>query len=204
MKNRNGFTLVEIIATIVIIGVLSLVTVPAINRYITNSRKDSFVELGKNYINAYKTALISKNLAAKDNDNLTCKLPNIGAYTMIRIENIELENGQLVSPFKRSLASNNAGSRGFVLAINVSDDNKGTGTKDKIVYFFAAVDAGKNGVDQFISEEELSRNNVKRGTANTDRNTNYKKGLLGQITLQSSGKYTGNYSYYMECGGSYE
>lgn len=204
MKNKKGFTLVEIIATIVIIGVLSLVSVPAINKYITNSRKDAFIELGKNYISSYKTALIGKNLSSKTNPNITCKLPPIGSYTITGIENIELEGENTKSPFKHSLAPSNDGSRGFVLVVNVSNNNKGTGVKDKYVYFFAAIDAGKNGIDQFISEEELSRDIVKRQTANTDTTTNYKKGLLGKIILTSSSKYSGSYSFYMECGGLYE
>ena len=42
MKNRKGFTLIEVIAVIIIIGVMMLVAVPNVTSYILNSRKASF------------------------------------------------------------------------------------------------------------------------------------------------------------------
>ena len=43
MKNKKGFTLVELLAVIVILGVLLLIAVPSITGVIENSRKNSFV-----------------------------------------------------------------------------------------------------------------------------------------------------------------
>ena len=55
MKNNKGFTLVELLAVIVIMGILMIVAIPAVTRTIENSRKDSFVDIAKSYTNAVRT-----------------------------------------------------------------------------------------------------------------------------------------------------
>ena len=41
--NKKGFTLVELLAVIVILGVLLLIAVPSVNNIINNSRKKAFL-----------------------------------------------------------------------------------------------------------------------------------------------------------------
>ena len=49
MKNSQGFTLVELLAVIVIMGILMMIAIPSITRTIENSRKDTFVDIAKCY-----------------------------------------------------------------------------------------------------------------------------------------------------------
>ena len=49
MKNNKGFTLVELLAVIVIMGILMMIAIPSITKTIEKSRKDSFVDIAKSY-----------------------------------------------------------------------------------------------------------------------------------------------------------
>ena len=50
IKNRKGFTLIELLAAVVILGVLMLVAIPRVSKYIDNSKRDTFVDTAKAYI----------------------------------------------------------------------------------------------------------------------------------------------------------
>ena len=52
MKDKKGFTLVELLAVIVILGVLLLVAVPAVSTVITNSRKGADRDEAIEFLNA--------------------------------------------------------------------------------------------------------------------------------------------------------
>ncbi len=41
-KNNKGFTLIEILAVVIILGILLIITIPAVSRYILNSNKSSY------------------------------------------------------------------------------------------------------------------------------------------------------------------
>ena len=47
MKNKKGFTLVELLAVIVILGVLLLIAVPGITKVINSSKKNTFISTAK-------------------------------------------------------------------------------------------------------------------------------------------------------------
>ena len=65
MKNNKGFTLVELLAVIVIMGILMMVAIPSVTRTIENSRKDSFVDIAKSYANAVRTLWTADGLSCE-------------------------------------------------------------------------------------------------------------------------------------------
>lgn len=54
IKNRKGFTLVELLAVITILGILMIVAIPAVSRTIENSRRNTFLSTAKTYVNAVR------------------------------------------------------------------------------------------------------------------------------------------------------
>ncbi len=77
MKNTKGFTLVELLAVIVIMGILMMVAIPAVSRTIENTRKDSFVNTAKNYANAALTQWTADGFSC---DSITSSAVANGTY----------------------------------------------------------------------------------------------------------------------------
>ena len=62
--NSKGFTLIELLAVITILGILMLLAIPAISRTIENSRRDTYADLSKTYIETVRNAVLA--------DEFTC------------------------------------------------------------------------------------------------------------------------------------
>ena len=51
-KNKKAFTLIELLAVIVILGVIMVIAVPAVTKYIDKSRKDGFTKTASGVVDA--------------------------------------------------------------------------------------------------------------------------------------------------------
>ena len=80
--NKKGFTLVELLAVIVILGVLLMIAVPAIQNVIKKSKKNAFESAAKLAVENVETMASSEVLSGKL--NAKCYVP---------ITEIELERG---------------------------------------------------------------------------------------------------------------
>lgn len=67
--NRKGFTLIELLAVITIMGILLLVAIPAVSRTIENTRRDTFVDTAKSYMNALKTSVSADEVYYVDSES---------------------------------------------------------------------------------------------------------------------------------------
>ena len=52
--NKKGFTLIEILAVVIILGIVATIGIAAISRNIENSRKSATVDLGINYVESLR------------------------------------------------------------------------------------------------------------------------------------------------------
>ena len=89
MKNEKGFTLIEIMAVIIIIGILLLIAVPSVSKYIEESRQ-------KAYVTTIKDTLAS---AGSNLSKIDKKIINKETTYYIPIKCIETENGIPKSPY---------------------------------------------------------------------------------------------------------
>lgn len=74
--SKNGFTLIEILAVIIIIGVVSLITMPVVQRNITKSRQQAYNNQIDNIVKAAKdwSSENLRNLPENNNEKLNISL----------------------------------------------------------------------------------------------------------------------------------
>jgi len=100
--DKKGFTLVEILAVIVILGIIGAITVPFIMNIVTKARRDAFVDSSEFLVKAasqYRTNAIMNHTDRTLNINFSTdkcpldvsgELPNSGNLKMDEKGNVEL------------------------------------------------------------------------------------------------------------------
>jgi len=91
---RKGFTLIEVIAVIIIIGILALVTVPAVARYITSTRNKNYLAYEENLVVAAQNKVTT---CVSEND-ISCNLPDKDEITVFYMN--ELVSEGYIDEFK--------------------------------------------------------------------------------------------------------
>ncbi len=81
-KKKEAFTLIELLAVVIILGVVMVIGVPAVTKYVTNSRKASYVATAKTITDGAKTIVNSGEIPVYDS-TVTYYLPR----EMIKTEN---------------------------------------------------------------------------------------------------------------------
>ena len=171
MKNSKGFTLIELLAVITIMGILMLVAIPAVSRTIENSRRDTFMNTAKSYVNAVKNAAAA--------DEIKCGTEMLSAkgtgYYSITFNSLNDSGKDLMEQGGKS-SWGNSEVKGVIIIQKKVENNRNT-----YKYSVAMIDAQGRGIGTFknnkvatkmISEEALSRADVK--TADGDnRKTAY-------------------------------
>ena len=175
--NKKGFTLVELLAVIVIMGILMMVAIPSISRVIENSRKDTFVDIAKSYANAAKTLWTA--------DTLTCEGTVASAvddgdyYILINTK----ESARAVLPVlvdqggKSSWGNRDVNGYVRVHVETVTDNN---GKPKRTTTFYVGLSDGTHGL---IDNGSMTSDNLKKGNVKMDLSSDDKK--KAELTLDN-------------------
>ena len=74
-RNEKGFTLVELLAVIVILGLLMAIAIPSVTKYITQSRKKTLLSTMDSYVTAVTTAVNDNEFGALSNQDIMYYIP---------------------------------------------------------------------------------------------------------------------------------
>lgn len=157
--NNKGFTLIELLAVITIMGILMMVAIPSVSRTIENSRRDTFANVCKTYVNAVRNAVLA--------DELQCGAGNtsVGA-TGNGVYYYEIDTSSTTSDVHDLLESGgksswgNADVRGYVTWTKTSVGS-GDNAKIKTTYAIKLADSGNHGLTGQTDEKALTRTTVK-------------------------------------------
>ncbi len=114
--NKKGFTLVELLAVIVILGVLLMIAVPAIQNVIKKSKRNAFVDQAKLAVENVETMIsVTDNVQMPDNSN-SCE---------IKLKDIKLDRGSWTGYTGKvtvtKLASADENGKNYKVEISLSD-----------------------------------------------------------------------------------
>lgn len=220
MENK-GFTLVEVLAVFVIMGILSLITISAVQTLISNSKKEAMVEIANRYLTAFEQQLNNKEYLVekiynleqefttdgekfygkkRPSEKMICTIPPIGYYTIAPISIITTENGDATSPW--GFKFDNASS---VIVINkqTADTSIGDEAIGELQYYIYIKDEDRNGILKYHSKSELNSDivsiNGELGKNKKDDSTNsYNRSTIGPFKLTIDNI---RYGFYQECKG---
>ena len=175
--NKKGFTLVELLAVIVIMGILMMVAIPSISRVIENSRKDTFVDIAKSYANAAKTLWTADTLtcegtvasAVDDGDYYILINTTESARTMLPV---------LVDQGGKS-SWGNRDVNGYV-RVHVETVTDNNGEPKRTTTFYVGLSDGTHGL---IDNGSMTSDNLKKGNVKMDLSSDDKKKI--ELTLDN-------------------
>lgn len=156
--NKKGFTLVELLAVIVIMGILMLIAIPSITRAIENSRKDTFIDIAKSYANAVKTLWVADELTCEG--VLSSAVDDGDYYVLINTHENAKENLPILLDQGGKSSWGNRDVNGFVrVHVATVIDN---GIQRRTTSFHVALSDGTHGLldNNKLTSDKLKRENV--------------------------------------------
>lgn len=166
--NKKGFTLIELLAVIVILGILMLTAIPAVTRAITKSRRNTFWQNAKQYIQAAQTPFLSGEYVKTDGEGHAtseiCGTPEIGTGYYLELDALELEGGSTSkSSFGASYETDSCKPK--VIVFNAGKEGQNGEPIDRLVWYFVGTDESHNGIDSPVAEGNLGLGSVKVSNA---------------------------------------
>jgi type IV pilus assembly protein PilA len=165
--NVKGFTLIELLAVITIMGILMLVAIPAVSRTIENSRRDTFADVAKEYVNTVRNAVLA--------DELKCGDESVGATGdgtyYFKLDSSDQNTKDIMESGGLSSWSN-ARVTGYVKWVKTTDTPSGSSEERvKTEYYVYLVDAGKHGIETTGDEYGIKETDISRSKVSTKTST---------------------------------
>ena len=138
MKNRKAFSLIELLAVVIIMGILLLIGVISVTEYISESRKDTYLTNARLHVDAARRMYGAETLSQMPNDGEALLVP-------LAITDTDRENKGLKSPYGDLNVE-----RSYVVIVN---------NDDKRFYYVVAIDEAGYAIKGIV-EDELARNSI--------------------------------------------
>lgn len=153
--NKKGFTLIELLAVIVILGVLLAIAVPAVTKYITSSKKSSYIANCKDYMDSARSEILDPD--GEYDEPVSTKDATVIYFSSLQPK---LEKGGKTSSYGAEYDPESS----FVVIVN-----EGTPERPNLKYYVAARDKSGYGIGlvsdtstdaKIIQYDELKSTNV--------------------------------------------
>ncbi|MBE6147531.1 MAG: type II secretion system protein [Firmicutes bacterium] len=133
--NKKAFTLVELLAVIVILSIMLMIAIPAVSHYISVAKKQSYLVLMQEYASVAKGLLTLEAFKQPVEKN---------DVTIVSLDLLPMDKDKFVSPFGGRLITN----KNYVAIIN-------TGTLNKPSYRYYICSQDENGYAIPLKEANL-------------------------------------------------
>ena len=192
--NSKGFTLIELLAVITIMGILMLVAIPAVSRTIENSRRDTYMDTAKAYLNAVKNSVAADEIrckeSASDADYRVISAMPEGDYFLAFTTSTKDADKTITNKSADILEQGGKSSWGSADVKGTIKIHKGVDTTTGITkydYAIIMIDEGGRGIGPaYVTETNLARQEVKTAGLNGD----YANAAVGATALPESGSAT--------------
>ena len=154
MKNK-AFTLIELLAVIIILGILMLIAIPSVTSYINNSRKETYVDTVNEVLRGASILVNSGDIEVND--------PNATYY--VPIDAIKTENGEARSPYGKY-------DQAYIVI---------TYDGEEYDYYFVGKDEADIGVPTLTKSDSLDKDSIESNI--NDINTNVGIGDRDKIVV---------------------
>lgn len=147
-KNEKGFTLIELLAVIVILGVLLAIAIPSVTKYISDSKKSTYVSNSQSYVEAVLSeSMLSNYLPVNEREGTVLSFGKIRDL---------LQKGGKTSPYGTPFVAD----KSFVLVVNVA-----TAESPNYKYYITAIDEEGYGIGNgttpaLVEYDELKSGNI--------------------------------------------
>lgn len=182
MKNKKGFTLVELLAVIVILGVLLMIAVPAVQNVIKKTKNNATQKQAELFIDAAKKMAI---IDEPTNDKVIYKLSDLDS---------DVDTNRFTGMV---VASKENGSYKYYIYLNDSVNKKTIGNNDGNIFEFASEDEinekvadDKDNKNSFNKEKPIKIKEDKYSYSSNTLNTYYSAKENVTVTVGNN-SYTG-------------